>query len=156
MAVILGLVGIAGSIVPGIPGPPICWAGLLLAFLGRRAAPGGDEISITMLLVMLAVTIVVTILDFVVPGKLTKAVGGSRAGSVGSVIGLLAGMFLTPIGMIMGCILGAFIGELVFAGKDTFDAVKSAAGALAGTLLGTGIKLIATGWMFYIIISNII
>ena len=31
-AVLLALVGIIGSIVPGIPGPPIGWLGLRLAF----------------------------------------------------------------------------------------------------------------------------
>ena len=35
LAVILALVGILGSIVPGIPGPPISWVGLLMAFLAK-------------------------------------------------------------------------------------------------------------------------
>jgi len=44
IAYILGIAGIIGSVVPGLPGPPISWAGLLLAFLSHRAADSGDHI----------------------------------------------------------------------------------------------------------------
>lgn len=32
-AIILGVLGIVGSIVPALPGPPLSWFGLLLMFL---------------------------------------------------------------------------------------------------------------------------
>lgn len=151
-AVILGIIGIIGSIVPGLPGPPISWAGLLLAFFGRRMADGDNGITLTCLLIWLGITIAVTILDYVIPAQFTKLAGGSKAGSWGAMIGLLAGIIFTAIGMIAGCFLGALIGELVFGKKEAGASFKSALGAFAGVMAGTGIKLITTvTMMFYII-----
>ena len=151
-AVILGIVGIIGSIVPGLPGPPISWAGLLLAFYGRRIAESGNEITLTCLLIWLGITIIVTILDYVIPAKFTRLTGGSKAGSWGAMIGLLVGIIFTYIGMIAGCFLGALIGELAFGKKEFGVSCKSALGAFAGVMAGTGIKLITTiTMMFYII-----
>ena len=151
-AVILGIVGIIGSVVPGLPGPPISWAGLLLAFFGRKVAESDNQITLTCLLIWLGITIIVTILDYILPSKFTKLAGGSKAGSWGAMIGLLAGIIFTYIGMIAGCFLGALIGELVFGKKKAGASFKSALGAFAGVMAGTGIKLITTiTIMFYII-----
>ena len=152
LAIILGLVGIIGSILPGLPGPPISWLGLLVAFFGRRLSEGGDEITAVCLLVWLAITIVVTIVDYVIPAKFTKLSGGSKAGSWGAMIGLLAGIFFTAFGMITGCFLGALVGELLFGKKDFVLSCKSALGAFAGVMAGTGIKLIVTVMMLFYII----
>jgi len=151
-AVILGIVGIIGSIVPGLPGPPISWIGLLLGFFGRRMAESDNEITLTCLLVWLAITIIVTIVDYILPAKFTKLTGGTKAGSWGAMIGLLVGVIFTYIGMIAGCFLGALIGELAFGKKEAGASFKSALGAFAGVMAGTGIKLICTiTMMFYII-----
>jgi hypothetical protein len=151
-AVILGIVGIIGSIVPGLPGPPISWVGLLLAFFGRRIAESGNEFTLAFLFFWLAITIVVTVLDYIIPAKFTRLAGGSKAGSWGAMIGLLAGVFFTAIGMIAGCFIGALAGELLFEKKDLGTACRSALGAFAGVMAGTGIKLIASvAMMFYII-----
>jgi len=151
-AILLGIVGIIGSIVPGLPGPPISWIGLLLAFFGRRVAESANEITLTCLLVWLGITIVVTVLDYIVPAQFTKMVGGSKAGVWGAMIGLLAGIIFTYIGMIAGCFFGALIGELVFGKKEVGSSFKSALGAFAGVMAGTGLKLITTiTMMFYII-----
>ena len=150
-AVILGVVGIIGSIVPGLPGPPISWIGLLLAFFGRRIAESDNEITLTCLLIWLAITLIVTVLDYIIPAKFTRMVGGTKAGSWGAMIGLLVGIIFTYIGMIAGCFLGALIGELVFGKKEAGASFKSALGAFAGVMAGTGLKLITTvTMMFYI------
>ena len=151
-AVIFGLAGIIGSIIPGLPGPPISWAGLLLAYFSRRIAESSNEITFTFLLVWLVITIVVTIIDYVIPAKFTQLAGGSKAGSWGAMIGLLAGIIFTVIGMIAGCFLGTLVGELLFGKKDFSASCRSALGAFAGVMAGTGIKLITTvAMMFYII-----
>ena len=151
-AVILGVVGIIGSIVPSLPGPPISWIGLLLAFFGRRIAESDNEITLTCLLIWLAITLIVTVLDYIIPAKFTRMVGGTKAGSWGAMIGLLVGIIFTYIGMIAGCFLGALIGELVFGKKEAGASFKSALGAFAGVMAGTGLKLITTvTMMFYII-----
>ena len=151
-AVILGIVGIIGSIVPALPGPPISWLGLLLAFFGRRIADSDNQITLTCLLVWLGITIIVTILDYIIPIKFTRIAGGSKAGSWGAMIGMIAGIIFSAIGMILGSLLGALIGELLFGKKEFESSCKSALGAFAGLMAGTGIKLIATVTMMIYII----
>lgn len=147
LAFILCIVGIIGSIVPGLPGPPLSWIGLLLAYLSHRM--GGADMSMTFLFIWLGITIIVTILDYIVPAKVTKLAGGSKAGSMGAMIGMIIGIFLTPIGMIPCSLIGAFLAEMFQENKSASDALKSALGCFAGFLIGTGMKLLASGMMFY-------
>ena len=150
LAVIMGVAGIIGSIVPGLPGPPLSWIGVLLAFLSHKL--GGQDMTLTFVLVWLAITIAVTVLDYIVPSRFTKLAGGTKAGSQGALIGMIIGMFLTPLGMIPCSLLGAFVAELFQSDKSWTDALKSSLGTFAGFLVGTGMKLTATVTMtFYIL-----
>ena len=147
LAFILCILGIVGSIVPGLPGPPLSWVGLLLIYLSHRM--GGADMTTTFLLIWLGITIAVTILDYIIPSKVTKLAGGSKAGSTGAMIGMIIGIFLTPIGMIPCSLLGAFLAEMFQENKSAADALKSALGCFLGFLIGTGMKLLASGMMFY-------
>ena len=150
IAVILAVVGIIGSIVPGLPGPPLSWIGLLLAFLSHKL--GGADMTLTTVLIWLAVTVIVSILDYTVPAKFTKLAGGSKAGSQGALIGMVIGIFLTPIGMIPCSLAGAFLAEMFQEDKSAGEAFKAALGTFAGFLVGTGMKLIVSAIMAYIIV----
>ncbi|MBR5706898.1 MAG: DUF456 domain-containing protein [Bacteroidaceae bacterium] len=150
LAIILAVIGIIGSIVPGLPGPPLSWVGLLLAFLSHKM--GGADMTLTTVLVWLAVTVIVSILDYTVPAKFTKLAGGSKAGSQGALIGMLIGIFLTPIGMIPCSLAGAFLAEMFQENKSAGEAFKAALGTFAGFLVGTGMKLIVSVAMAYIIL----
>lgn len=151
--ILLGIIGIVGSIVPGIPGPPLSFIGVLLMYFRKGLDSGGEPMGVTLLLVLLAVTIAVTVLDYVVPAWFTKITGGTKYASRGATIGLIAGLiFPLPIGMIAASLLGAFVGELFFANKDAASSAKSALGAFLGFLAGTGAKLISSAVMLYYII----
>lgn len=152
-AIVLGLVGIVGCIVPVIPGPPVSYVGMLILYIW-----GPDKIleNITwnVMAWMLGVTIVVTILDYVVPIYFTKLTGGSKAASRGAMVGLIIGVvFFPPIGMIIGAFLGALIAEMLIEGKELKKSLKSAMGSFLGFLAGTGLKLMACGVMMYYIIA---
>lgn len=150
LAVTMGIIGIIGSIVPGLPGPPLSWIGILLAYFSHKL--GGADMSETFVIIWLGVTIIVTILDYIVPAKFTRLAGGTKAGSQGALIGMIIGMFLTPIGMIPCSIIGAFLAELFQSGKNIGESIKSALGTFAGFLVGTGMKLIVTVTMTYYIL----
>ena len=150
LAIILAVIGIIGSVVPGLPGPPLSWAGLLLAFLSHKL--GGADMTLTFVLIWLGVTVIVSILDYTVPAKFTKLAGGSKAGSRGALIGMLIGIFLTPIGMIPCSLAGAFLAELFQEDKTAGQALKAALGTFAGFLVGTGMKLVVSVAMTYYIV----
>ena len=153
LAVLAGIIGIAGSILPGLPGPRVSWAGLLILYLWGNGTNGaGDPISTKFLLIWLAITIVVCVVDYVVPAYFTRITGGSKAAGRGAIIGLIVGMFVPPVGIILGTLGGAFLAEYLVARKDGWESSKSAIGALLGFFFGTGIKLIASGLMMYHII----
>lgn len=152
-ALVAAVFGIVGSIMPGLPGPPVSWVGMLLVFFAEKGTD--NPMTLTTLIVWLVITIVVSVLDYVVPSWTTRAAGGHKAASTGALIGLLAGIFLTPVGMIAGALLGAFIGELMVTDKGVFAAFKAGLGAFAGFIFGTGLKLITSGIMCYIIVKII-
>lgn len=136
LPIILGIlcliVGLAGCILPMIPGPPVAYAGLLLLHFTDKA-----QFSTTQLLLWLAAVVLVQILDYFVPMLGSKYSGGSRWGTRGCLIGTIVGLFFMP----WGIILGAFAGELM-GGSKTDQALKSGLGSLLGFLLGTVVKCV--------------
>ena len=151
LALICALIGIIGSIIPGIPGPPVSWLGLLLCYISG-STHNGSEMTVTFLIIWLAITIIVTVLDYIVPMWTTRMTGGHKAASTGAIIGLFAGMLIPPVGMILGSLIGAFLGELMVTDQGAWAAFKAGIGAFLGFILGTGLKLISSGVMLYYII----
>ena len=145
--IILLITGIFGCILPVIPGPPLNYVGLLLLHFTSKY-----QFSTKFLIVWAIITAVVYALDYVIPAWGTKRFGGSKAGVLGSITGLVLGLFFfPPLGIIAGPFLGAIAGELL-SGKDSGTALKSGFGSFLGFLLGTLLKLIASGmmtWYFF-------
>ncbi len=142
--VILGfflmLVGIAGSVLPVIPGTPISWLGLIILFLAPSLEFDWVFISITGV-----VAIAIYILDYIIPAIGTKKFGGSKAGAWGAIIGLFVGIFAPiPLGILIGPFVGALIGELVVNKTESKLALKAAFGSFIGFLTSTFIKFFAT------------
>ncbi len=155
LAVLFGVVGLVGCILPIIPGPPISYAGMLMLYLWG-ASPEKDISSLTMV-IWLIITIAVTILDFIVPSYFTRITGGSKSASRASMVGMLIGIiFFPPIGMIIGAFIGAIVAETLIEGKELKDSIKPALGSFLGFLVGTGFKVIASSVMLYYIIKEII
>jgi len=145
------LVGIAGAVIPVLPGPPLCYAGLLLLHFTDRYQFGKG-----FLILWGVITAVVFLLDQLIPAWGTKQFGGSKSGVWGSIAGLLVGlMFLGPLGVLIGPFVGAVIGELL-AGKKSALALKSGIGSLLGFLAGTIIKLVVSGMMGWYFLEKLI
>lgn len=140
-----GVLGVAGSILPGLPGTPISWVGMLLLYVwGSGVNAAGNPMSLQTLIIWGVVVLIVSVVDYVVPMYFTKLTGGSKYAERGALIGLVAGIILTPIGMIAGSFLGAFIAEVQWGKKSSSEALLAALGSFLGFILGTGIKTIAS------------
>ena len=145
LAILAGVLGIAGSILPGLPGTPISWVGMLLLYIwGSGVNAAGNPMSLYTLIIWGVVVLIVSVVDYVVPMYFTKLTGGSKYAERGALIGLVAGIILTPIGMIAGSFLGAFIAEVQWGKKTSSEALLAALGSFLGFILGTGIKTIAS------------
>lgn len=148
LGVILMVAGIAGCILPFLPGPPLCYLALLLQQV-KEDAPFNEKF----LWVWAGITLVVTVLDYVVPIYGTKRYGGSKYGVWGCTIGLIAGLFFGPVGIIIGPFVGALVGELL-ANSDSEKALKAALGSFVGFLVGILLKLIVCFIMIYYFIQS--
>lgn len=145
LGIILMLVGLAGCILPFLPGPPLCYLALLIQQL--QSTP---PYTTKFLLIWAGITLLVTGLDYVIPIYGTKKFGGTKYGMWGCVIGLVAGLWLGPFGLILGPFVGAFVGELIGSATSGI-AFRAAVGSFIGFLTGTLLKLIACfvmGWYF--------
>lgn len=134
---LLLLLGIVGSILPALPGPPISWVGLLLIYLIPDV-----KINYWILGITLVLTVVIAVLDYVLPSKGTKHFGGTKYGIWGTNIGLIIGLFFPPFGFVIGPFLGAFAGELIYNSQDRNRALKAAFGSFLGLLASTFMKVV--------------
>ncbi len=149
--IILLILGLAGSILPVLPGPVLGYAALpALMFLPEPPFTEG------FLVVWGVVTALVTALDYVVPVYGTKKLGGSSWGINGSVVGVVVGfVFLGPFGLIVGPFFGAYLGELI-GGRQNRIAFRAALGSFIGFLAGTFIKIILVLIFVYYFIDGIV
>ena len=154
LLIILGslclLIGLAGCILPALPGPPLAYAGMLLLHFTERT-----QFTTVELIVWLVLVIIVQILDYFVPLLGAKYSGGSRWGERGCLAGTLVGLFFMPWGIILGPFLGAVIGELL-GGRETKDALRSGLGSLLGFLLGTFVKCALCGYFIWKFVGALI
>ena len=141
LAIVLVVVGIAGTILPALPGLPLVFAGMLLA------AWAGDfqQVGVPMLVVLGLLTVFSLAVDFWATALGAKRVGASRLAIIGAMVGTLAGLFFGPLGLLMGPFAGAIGGELIhrrsLQKQDLGLAAKIGVGTWFGILFGTVLKL---------------
>ena len=151
IALLCGIAGIIGSIVPILPGPALAFIGLVCAYFGSAGT-----ITTSTLWVWGIVTIVVCIMDYILPAYFSRMFGGSKAGMMGATIGIFAGMFMGPIGVIVGPFAGAVLGEMISEHRTLDEALKVGFGSFLSFIVGTGIKLVVTVMMTYYIARDLI
>ena len=148
---ILLVLGIVGSFVPVLPGPPLAYLSLISLQLSSY-----QPFSARFLVIWALVTAAIVVLDYVVPSYGTKVFGGTKKGQWGALIGVFFGLFFfPPIGIIVGPFLGALVGELL-EGKQSGDALKAAFGSFLGFLAGTFMKLALACIFVYYFISALV
>jgi len=151
LGIIFLFLGLAGSILPILPGPPLSYAGLLMLNFTKN-----HQFSSRFLLIWAIITILVIIIENLIPLWGTKKYGGSKKAVLGSLIGLLVGLFVfPPFGIIICPFFGAVLGEII-AGKETSLAIRAGFGAFVGFMGGTLLKLIASGVMLFYFFKELI
>ena len=146
------LIGVIGSILPALPGPPLSYMGLLLLHFTERV-----EFTLTQHIIWIVLVLLTILADYLLPLLGVKKSNGSKWGNIGCIVGTVAGIFLfPPWGIIICPFLGAVLGELLFADKKAPEALKSGFGAFIGFILGTIFKLSVCGWFIFCFVRGLI
>jgi len=151
--IILGIIcciaGIAGSLLPVLPGTPVAYIGLLLQQL-RDPNP----FTAQFLFLWGGLVVLTLVLDYYIPLWGLKKFGGTNYGKWGCTLGFLAAFWLGPWGIIIGPFAGAFIGELI-ANQNSEQAFKAAMGSFVGFLIGSFMKVVICFFLLYYIVETI-
>ena len=136
LAIVLVLAGLAGTILPALPGAPLVFAGLLIA----AWAEGFQKVGwfpLTLLFLLMLLTFVI---ELAAAGMGAKRVGASKLAIFGAAVGTIVGIFFSLPGLLLGPFLGAVVGEYL-SRRNWEQAGKVGIGTWSGLLVGTAGKL---------------
>ncbi|HSO06460.1 MAG TPA: DUF456 family protein [Pelomicrobium sp.] len=136
IVVVLVVAGIAGTLLPWMPGVPLVFAALLLA----AWVDGFAEVSVFVVVVLGVLTLLAQLADMLASALGAERFGASRKAVIGAAIGTVVGIFFGLVGLLLGPFLGAVIGELMTR-SDVQRATRAGVGTWVGLLLGTVAKL---------------
>ena len=136
LAVALVLAGLAGTLLPVLPGIPFVFGGLVLA----AWIDGFQRVGWFTLMLLGSLAAAAVLIDFVAAGLGAKRVGASKLALTGAMIGTFAGIFFGLIGIFVGPFIGAVVGEFIALGR-LGSAGKVGLATWLGLLFGTLAKI---------------
>lgn len=149
LAVLIVISGLAGTIIPALPGVPLVFGGLLLAaWIGDF-----EKIGLTTIIVLGVLTAVAWLVDFLAAALGAKRLGASPRAFWGAAFGAIVGMFFGIPGIVLGPFVGAVVAE-ISAGRDMQQAGRAGYGAWLGVVFGTAAKLAIAFLMVGIFVFN--
>lgn len=136
LAVLLVVIGLAGTVLPALPGVPLIFAGLLLI----AYQDGFNRVGVVTLVILGILAVLAFLIDYVAAIFGAKRGGASRLAIIGATIGTLLGLFFGFIGLILGPFVGAAAGEFI-ARRDALQAGKVGFATWLGIVIGVAAKL---------------
>lgn len=136
VAAVMVLAGLAGSVLPALPGVPLVFGGLVVA----AWADDFQRVGWLVLSLLGLLTLLSFVIDFAATAMGAKRVGATKLAVVGAAVGAIGGIFLGIPGLILGPFIGAVAGELISHGKME-QAGRVGLATWVGLLFGTLAKL---------------
>lgn len=131
MAGIMVVLGLAGTVLPALPGVPLVFAGMLMAaWVGDFQHISAWTVAALAVLTLLAVGI-----DLLASAFGTRIAGASKWAFIGAAAGAIVGLFFGLPGLLLGPFVGAVAGEALVS-KNVQQAAKAGIGASIGLLFG--------------------
>lgn len=152
IAILFFAAGLAGTLLPVLPGAILIWVGMLI----YGVLTGFETLGLVFFVGQGLAVALVHLTDYLAGVVGVKRYGGSRNAVYGSIVGAVLGIFVMgPAGIIFGPFIGAVIGEMTGPHKQLDIAVRSGVGTLVGLIGGTVLKLaievIMIIWFFWAI-----
>jgi uncharacterized protein YqgC (DUF456 family) len=151
LALLIMLIGVLGSILPGLPSTPV----VLIAAVGHKLYFGATGAAWWVIAVLGAITLVSLVMDYLASLYGAKRLGATWRGMLGAVVGGLIGLFFSLPGIILGPFLGALLFEMA-GGRDVQASSRAGLGALIGLLAGTVGKAACCVAMMGLFVVNVI
>jgi hypothetical protein len=138
VASLVFMIGLAGSLLPVVPGSLIVWLGVIVhrLWMGADASVAWKVVILTGVLTLLG-----QLADFVMGVWGARRFGATWKGAVGAFAGAFVGFFIPPplFWLIVGPIIGAVIGELA-AGRTFREGGKAGVGTVVGGIVAFALK----------------
>jgi len=135
-AILASVVGMAGIVLPFLPGQSLIWAG---ALIHKFCLP--ELVSWWTLGGMGVLVLAGSVVEWTAGAAGVKWFGGTKWGMAGALAGALIGIFFGLPGLIIGPLAGAILAEKLFARRTFRQASTAGIGVAAGFVAATGIKL---------------
>jgi uncharacterized protein YqgC (DUF456 family) len=133
------VIGIAGTVLPALPGTALVLAGIVLgAWIDGFTRVGGWTLGVITLLAVLS-----WVLDYVAGLLGAKRAGASKLALVGAAIGTVLGVFTGFIGLLFMPLVGAAVGEFIARRSERDDIHRHAARVGVATWVGIMVGLVA-------------
>lgn len=135
-AILMIVVGVAGTVLPALPGVVLVFGGIALAaWIDDFARISAWTVGALALLTLVAIAA-----DYVAAVLGAKRAGASKLAIVGAAIGTVAGVFTGLVGLVFMPLAGAAVGEYI-AQRDLRRAGKVGIATWLGLLIGTAVKV---------------
>ncbi len=149
----IGLIvaGLAGTVLPALPGTLFVLAGIVLgAWIDDFTRVGWGSLTAVAVMAVLA-----WVLDYAAGLLGARRAGASKQALLGAAIGTVAGVFTGFIGLLFMPLAGAAIGEYT-AQRDPSRAVKVGVSTWFGILLGLLAKVVLAFMMIGVFVAALI
>ena len=134
---VLIVLGLAGTVLPVLPGTLLVWAGIVLgAWIDDFA-----RVSVTTVVVISVLGVVAWALDYAAGLLGAQKAGASKQALLGAAVGTVVGLFMGLVGVLFMPLVGAAVGEYM-ARKDQARAVKVGLATWVGIMLGLLAKVV--------------
>ena len=129
--------GLAGTVLPVLPGTVLVWAGIVLG----AWIDDFQRVGTTTLVVVTVLAALAWVLDYVAGLLGARKAGASRQALLGAAIGTVVGLFMGVVGVLFMPLVGAALGEYL-AQKDQHRAVRVGVATWLGIMLGLQAKVV--------------
>jgi uncharacterized protein YqgC (DUF456 family) len=151
VAIAMIVAGLAGTVLPIVPGPALAFTGILLAaWIGGFQQVSGWTVTVCGLLMLVAWGA-----DYVSAMLGAQRAGASRLAIAGAALGTVAGLFTGLVGVLFMPLLGAAAGEYL-ADRKAARAAHVGVATWIGLLVGTVAKVALTFMMVGLFIAALL
>jgi hypothetical protein len=151
LSIALILIGIAGTVLPALPGTALVLAGIVLG----AWIDDFTRVSTTTVVVLAVLAVFAWVLDYVAGLMGAKRAGASKQALVGAAVGTVVGLFMGIVGVLFMPLVGAAVGEYL-ALRDEKNALRVGVATWVGIMVGLIAKVVIAFMMVGIFIGALL